>query len=110
MSYNNIGNVHADMGNNPEALSSYEKALEIQQQSLPPGHPNLAASYNNIGTVYDNMGIYTKARTFYEHAIQIGQQSLPTNHPNLQQWKNNLELVKKQIINCTVVKFLMRNN
>ncbi|CAF1179702.1 unnamed protein product [Adineta steineri] len=110
MSYNNIGNVHADIGNNPEALSSYEKALEIQQQSLPPGHPNLAASYNNIGTVYDNMGIYTKARTFYEHAIQIGQQSLSTNHPNLQQWKNNLELVKKQIINCTVVKFLMRNN
>ncbi|CAF1626176.1 unnamed protein product [Adineta steineri] len=109
-SYNNIGNVHADMGNNPEALSSYEKALKIQQQSLPPSHPNLAASYNNIGTVYDNMGIYTKARTFYEHAIQIGQQSLPSNHPNLQQWKNNLELVKKQIINCTVVKFLMRNN
>ncbi|CAF1186182.1 unnamed protein product [Adineta steineri] len=109
-SYNNIGNVHYRMRNYSKALFYYEKDLEISQQSLPPGHPNLAASYNNIGTVYDNMGIYTKARTFYEHAIQIGQQSLPMNHPNLQQWRNNLELVKKQIINCTVVKFLMRNN
>ena len=75
------------MGDYPKALSSYEKALAIKQQSLPSNHPDLGAwvTYNNIGTVYENMADYTKARSFYERAVNIGQQSLPANHPNLQQ-------------------------
>ena len=39
------------MGEYSKALSYYEKSLEIKQQSLPPNHPDLAASYNNIGEV-----------------------------------------------------------
>ena len=41
--------VYDSMGDYPKALSSYEKALAIRQQSLPPNHPDLASSYNNIG-------------------------------------------------------------
>ena len=37
------------MGEYPKALSYYEKALAIQQQSLPSNHPDLALSYSNIG-------------------------------------------------------------
>ena len=40
------------MGEYSKALSSHEKALAIQQQSLPSNHPDLAMSYNNIGLVY----------------------------------------------------------
>ena len=89
------------MGEYSKALSSYEKSLEIRQQSLPPNHPDLAASYNNIGIVYSNMGEYSKALSSLEirkmsynnigsvygleieksHAIR--QQSLPPNHPDL---------------------------
>ena len=36
--------VYFNMGEYPKALSSYEKALAIQQQSLPSNHPDLAAS------------------------------------------------------------------
>ena len=45
-----------DMGEYSKALSYYEKSLEIQQQSLPPNHPDLAASYMGIGIVYDKHG------------------------------------------------------
>ena len=62
---------------------SYEKALEIRQQSLPSNHPDLASSYNNIGIVYDSMGEYSKALSSYEKALEIRQQSLPPNHPDL---------------------------
>ena len=38
-----------------KALSYYEKALEIEQKTLPSNHPYLAISYNNIGigVLYD---------------------------------------------------------
>ncbi|CAF4400937.1 unnamed protein product, partial [Rotaria sordida] len=47
-SYNNIGNVYAEMGEYSKALSSYERSLEIRKIALPPNHPDLAGSYDNI--------------------------------------------------------------
>ena len=84
------------MGEYSKALSSHEKALEIQQQSLPPNHPDLASPYNNIGMLYEDMGNYSKARVFYERAVEIGQQSLLPNHPRLQTYRKNLEDIKKK--------------
>jgi tetratricopeptide (TPR) repeat protein len=90
LSYHHIGWAKKDKGEYKEALSYYEKALEIRQQSLPPNHPNLAASYNNIGTVYKNMGEYSKALSYYEKALEIRQRSLPPNHPDLASSYNNI--------------------
>ena len=41
--------VYYKMGEYLKALSYYENALGIRQQSLPSNHPDLAKSYNNIG-------------------------------------------------------------
>jgi len=84
------------MGKYPQALSSHVKALEIQQQSLPSNHPDLALSYTNIGLAFESIHNYSKACSFYERAVNIGQQSLPPNHPNLQQWKKNLDNITKK--------------
>jgi tetratricopeptide (TPR) repeat protein len=85
------------MGEYSKALSYYEKALEIKQQSLPPNHPDLAISYNNIGTMYMNMRNYSKAGSFYQRAMEIGQQSLPSNHPHLQIYGESLDRVNQQL-------------
>jgi tetratricopeptide (TPR) repeat protein len=85
------------MGNYPKALSYYEKALEIQKQSLPPNHPDLAMSYNNVGNVYLNMDDYPKALSSYKIPLEIQKQSLPPNHPNLQTYRNNLEDMKTKL-------------
>jgi tetratricopeptide (TPR) repeat protein len=89
--------VYSEKGDYSKALSSHEKALEIEQKSLPPNHPDLATSYDSIGLVYYTMGDYSKAILFFERAVDIGQRSLPANHPNLQKWKKNLETVKNKL-------------
>jgi tetratricopeptide (TPR) repeat protein len=81
--YHQIGWVKGDQGEYQEAITFYEKALAIKQQSLPPNHLDLALSYNNIGTVYDSMGDYPKALSSHEKALAIRQQSLPPDHPDL---------------------------
>jgi Tfp pilus assembly protein PilF len=88
--YNQLGCVKDDRGEYQEAITFYEKALAIQQQSLGPNHPDLAVSYNNIGTAYDSMGDYPKALSSYEKALAIQQQSLGPNHPDLAVSYNNI--------------------
>jgi tetratricopeptide (TPR) repeat protein len=85
------------MGEYSKALAYYEKALEIQQQSLPSNHPSLAFSCYNIGLLYEKMSEYRKAESFYERAVNIGQQSLPSHHPNFKDWRNDLEDIKKKL-------------
>ncbi len=85
------------MGDYSNALSNYEKALEIQQQSLPSNHPDFGVSYYNIAEVYYNMGDYSKAHSFYESAIENGQSSLPGYHSTPEEHKNSFEDVKKKM-------------
>ena len=81
----------------PKALSSYEKAVAIQQQSLPPNHPDLAKSSISIGLMHDNMGDHPKALSSYEKAVAIQQQSLPPNHPDLAKSYNNIGVVLPKV-------------
>jgi tetratricopeptide (TPR) repeat protein len=91
--YNQLGRVKDEQGEYQEAIRFYEKALAIQQQSLPLNHPDLATSYNNIGVAYRKMGDYPKALSSYEKALAIRQQSLPPNHPHLASSYGNIGLV-----------------
>jgi tetratricopeptide (TPR) repeat protein len=61
------------MGDYPKALSSYEKALAVQQQSFPPSHPDSVFSYNTIGNVYREMGDYSRAFSSCEKYWQFGK-------------------------------------
>ena len=81
--YCQLGTAMRDQGEYQEALTYYEKSLEIYKKTLPPNHLNLAVSYNQIGLVYYNMGEYSKALSYYEKDLEIQQQSLPPNHPDL---------------------------
>jgi tetratricopeptide (TPR) repeat protein len=94
--HNNIGLVLDKQGKYDEALTSYERVLEIELVHLPPRHRLLATTYNNIGRVHYNMGEYSKALFFCERALEIGHYSLPQNHPDLQlYWKNIAEIPKE---------------
>ena len=91
--YASLGVIKNDQGQHVQALSYYDKALEILQKALPPNHPSLATSYNNIAGVYDNMGEYSKALSYYDKALEIRQKALPPNHPDLASSYNNIGLV-----------------
>ncbi|CAF0944232.1 unnamed protein product [Adineta ricciae] len=81
--YHQLGYLKDDQGDYKMAIEYYEKALEIDEKTLPSNHPSLATSYNNIGGVYKNMGEYSKALSFYEKALEIQEKTLPPNHPDL---------------------------
>ncbi|CAF0926231.1 unnamed protein product, partial [Adineta ricciae] len=91
--YHQLGRLKDDQGDYKMAIEYYEKALEINEKTLPSNHPSLATSYNNIGVVYDSMGEYSKALSFYEKALAIREKALPSNHPSLATSYNNIGLV-----------------
>jgi tetratricopeptide (TPR) repeat protein len=92
-----LGYIKDLQGDYKEALSFYERALEIRQKRVPADHPSLGSSYNNIGLVYESMGQYPKALTFHERALQIRQRSLPTDHPSLATSYHNIGSVYQKM-------------
>ncbi|CAF0995813.1 unnamed protein product [Adineta steineri] len=88
-----LGYVQDHKGDYAKAIWYYEKALEIEQNTLPSNHPSLTISYGNIGLVYNNMGEYSKALSFCEKALEIFHETLPSNHPSLATSYNNIGLV-----------------
>jgi tetratricopeptide (TPR) repeat protein len=95
--YHGLGEIKYQQGDYQEALSFYERALEIFEKSHPANHPSLASSYNNIGLVYTDMGEYSKALSSHERALEVRQKSLPPNHPSLATHYNNIGLVYKDM-------------
>jgi tetratricopeptide (TPR) repeat protein len=91
------GWIKNNQGKHAEAIEFYEKALEIEQKTLPANHPDLAESYNDIGLVYKNMGEYSKAYSYLEKALEIRQKTLPANHPDLAISYNNIGAVYKNM-------------
>ncbi|CAF4824273.1 unnamed protein product, partial [Rotaria socialis] len=78
-----LGRMKYHQGEYQQAVTFYEKSLQIYKKILSPDDPVLATSYNNIGGVYSSMGEYSKALEYYEKSHQIYEKSLPPTHPNL---------------------------
>lgn len=88
--YNNIASLYSTCGNYSQALTLYEKALDIQRQILGSEHPVVANSYNNIGEVHSSMGNYAKALEFFQKTLVIQEEKLGTNHPKTSTTYNNI--------------------
>ena len=66
---NNLGNIEADKGNNTEALSYYQLALE----SASRANDELTRAHilKNIGALYISWKQFEKALAYYEEALQL---------------------------------------
>jgi tetratricopeptide (TPR) repeat protein len=91
--YHQIAWAKDEQGEYEDAITFYDKAIEIDKKTLPPNHLSFASTYNNIGMVYGKMGDYPKALSYYEKALEIRKQSLPPNHPDLAKSYNNIGIV-----------------
>ncbi len=70
--YNAIGFVFAEMGNDKKALEFYEKALEIRNET---GYKtNLGILLNNIGWIYFREGKLDKALENFYKALAVNQE------------------------------------
>ena len=59
--YHQLGIMKRNQGEYKEAITFYEKSIEIEKKVVPLRHSNLANSYDSIGMVYNNMGENSKA-------------------------------------------------
>lgn len=84
------------MGQYSEALSFYEKDLEISQKALPPNYTDLITSYDNIAEIYCCMKEYSKALSTYECALSIFRNSFPSYHPIIQLFQEKIERIKSK--------------
>jgi len=60
---NNRGFAYTNLGQFNQAISEYNKAIEL--------NPKLAEAYNNRGIAYDKLGQHTRAMSDYNKAIEL---------------------------------------
>ncbi len=65
------------------ALSNYQKAVKISQQSLPANHPDLVIPYDHIGRIYYSMRDCSTAIFYLEKTLEIVKTNLPSTHLDL---------------------------
>ncbi len=92
-SYNNIGVVYKNKGDDDRALWYYFKDLAISEKLLGKDHPDTAKSYNNIGIVYSDKGDYDGALEYYLKALAIKEKVLGKDHPDVAGSYNNIGTV-----------------
>jgi protein O-mannosyl-transferase len=90
--YNNRGNAYKTKGNIDQAISDYNKAMEVD--------PNLVEAYNNRGNAYQTKGNLDQAILDYNKAIEIkpNYADAYNNRGNAYQAKGNLD---QAILDCS---------
>jgi CHAT domain-containing protein/Tfp pilus assembly protein PilF len=77
-------------GKYDEALLSYERAVEISERVLEPGHPDVAVPINGLAILYYYEGDYAKAESLHQRALAIREKALGPNHPDVATSLNGL--------------------
>src|SRR6266508_1872735 len=70
-------------GKYDEALSPFERALEIRERRLGPDHPDVSQAINSLATLHYYKGEYTKAEPLYQRALAIWEKALGPEHPEV---------------------------
>jgi tetratricopeptide (TPR) repeat protein len=82
-----------DQGNNAQALSSAQRAIEVAQANVGLDHPNVAQSLNHLAQLYQAQGNYAQAEPLYKRSRAILVKALGIDHPNVAQSMNNLAVL-----------------
>ena len=93
--FSTLGYHLQDIADYADAKTNYERALEIDQNTFGPDHPDVAIRLNNLGLVLKGQGDLNGAKTNLEHALEIDQNTFGPDHPNAATLLSNLGMVLK---------------
>jgi tetratricopeptide (TPR) repeat protein len=94
--YNSLGNTLDCLGRYEEALSAYDKALELLNRTSPQDSENLAIYYTNKASTLDNLGRYEEAIQVYDQALSLDPNNVDA-HINKGVSLSNLERHEKAL-------------
>jgi eukaryotic-like serine/threonine-protein kinase len=77
---NNLGVLYGDSGRSAEALSCYERALTIAEETLSPEHPLRATLLANAGTFHLIVHGPAYAEPFYVRALALAESTMGRSH------------------------------
>jgi tetratricopeptide (TPR) repeat protein len=89
--YNHFGYICKEKGNFFDALSYHQKALEMQQKSLPANHPSLAESHHHITMIFDGLHQYSEAVEHALSALKIARHSCEPNQSAVEKYQQYLD-------------------
>ncbi len=93
--FSNAASIYQAVEDHVEALTYYQKALNIRERVLGTKHLDTAATYNDIAIVYKAMDDYSEALEYYKKALAIKEAILGIDHPNTALTYNNIANVYK---------------
>ena len=85
-----MGAMFLQLGKYSDAKSCYEKALRIQQRTLPATHADLYSTYANLGTVYFHTGEYPQALSYHQKTLDFFLSDSSANRNELSTCYNNM--------------------
>jgi tetratricopeptide (TPR) repeat protein/predicted Ser/Thr protein kinase len=80
---NDLGSVYEAEGKYPEALRSYQEAVDLRRAIAGDQDPRVAASIANTGVPFYRMGRYAEAQARFEQALEIQKRVLGPQHPEV---------------------------
>lgn len=89
-SLNNIGYIHAELGDYANASQYYLQAKDMSEAAFGHLHPQTANIYLNLGSNCSAMGDYDKALDYTNDAIEIYEKTMDPSDPILASAYNNL--------------------
>lgn len=89
LAYNNMGILLRRLGNAGEAMSYYQKALEVTTSLYGENHPEMGLLYNNIGGIHYGLGDYGQAADHFLRTANIFRDNYGENHIRVAGGYNN---------------------
>jgi len=79
----NMANLYSQTKKTDEALSYYQRALDISEKVFGPHHPDVGINLNGLANQLKAKKHFDKAEELYERALSIFQNSYGPKHPTV---------------------------
>jgi tetratricopeptide (TPR) repeat protein len=80
-----VGGVLLEMGRAREGMEHLERAMQLQESMLRPGHPAIASTMDAVGVAYQLLGRLERGRALLQSAPEIRRRELGPEHPEIAQ-------------------------
>jgi tetratricopeptide (TPR) repeat protein len=77
-----------------EAEPLMRRALEINEKSFGPEHPDVAIDLNNLAQLLQATNRLKEAEPLMRHALEIAEKSFGPEHPTSDTFRSNLKLLE----------------
>ena len=105
---NNLGLLYDTVADYKNAEPLMRRALEIDEKSFGPDHPEVATDLNNLASLLQSTNRLDQAEPLMRRALVIDENSFGPNHPNIAIRLNNLAQLLQDTNRLAEAEPLMR--